>query len=245
MRQYTNMSWPDDPYGTGQLYRRTVPLLAAFAPVWVDDGSRALPVAYAVVYMRLHRTRALLLEDGFAFGFRAVVLDDEDDVEPLVQTFDLDLLQARRHAVILAGYSFLDDLYCMGGAATAVPRGIHAVQEAWPRRDQDERGTARMVDVSGSEPATIDALRQLCIRSKIGPGTAGHGLARPSAIGKRWASLDEPASPRWLAAAATEKALMIGLIAGRSEERYSWEATVDIGACLSAQTRDFDQDTFV
>lgn len=240
MRQFTNLAWPDDPYGTGQqLYRKHPPLLAAFAAMWGDDGDRAVPIAYAVAYLRLHRTQTVMLEpDGFEFGFRAAAAETPADVADLTGLFDLDLLQARRHATILAAYSFLDDLYCMGKAAPVVHRGVTGMLEAWPRRDERQRGMAHMVDVAGSKPATVENLCQLCVRLDIATGSAPRGLASPVMVAKRWTALTEPGSVQWLAAAATEKALVIALAAGRTEYRCTWQGLADIGSALSRQAWD-------
>ncbi|MEU6718364.1 hypothetical protein ABZ897_43435 [Nonomuraea sp. NPDC046802] len=238
IRQYTNLAWPDDPYGTGnRQYRRQVPLLAGFAAVWADDGDRTIPIACAVAYLRLHRTRIVSLDAGnLPFGYHAAAIDTDTgaDVEALCRVFDLDLLQARKHADVLAGCSFLDDLYCMDKAAiTFVPRAVWAVTAAWQHRDAAARGTARMVDIANGDEAGLESLRQVCIRTNIAPGSALRGLALPSHVAKRWAGRGEPGAPAWLAAAATEKALMVALVAGRLDDRVVWHGRADIGAALS------------
>ena len=60
MRAYTNLTWPDDPYRTGQqLYRRPVSRLAAFAARPGRRGRPPVPAAAAIVYLPLHRTQAV------------------------------------------------------------------------------------------------------------------------------------------------------------------------------------------
>lgn len=105
MRTYTNMAWPADPYRTGQqLFRRPAPRLAAFATGPAVGGSRYVPAVVATVYLPLHRTRAVAVtEQTLAFGFRAASIDDEAAAPALAAVADLDLLQPRRHAAILAG----------------------------------------------------------------------------------------------------------------------------------------------
>lgn len=104
------MAWPEDPYGTGQLWRAEPPLLASFAACCVDDDERAVPVSYAAVYLRLHRTTPVDATAGFAFGFRAVSATSEDDLSELVRLFDLDVMRARRLAKVVAGYRLADDV---------------------------------------------------------------------------------------------------------------------------------------
>ena len=105
MRTYTNMTWPDDPYRTGQqLYRRPVPRLAAFTAERTAADGRPGPAAVAIVYLPLHRTQAIsVTEQTLTFGFRAASTDDAAEAPGLAAVADLDLMQARRHAAVLAG----------------------------------------------------------------------------------------------------------------------------------------------
>ncbi len=70
MRTWTNLTWPDDPYRTGQqLYRRPVPRLAGFTR---RVSGCPVPAAAAIVYLPLHRTQMVnVTEQTLAFGFRA------------------------------------------------------------------------------------------------------------------------------------------------------------------------------
>jgi hypothetical protein len=55
MTVFTNMAWPDDPYGTGQLWRSEPLLLAGFGMCWAGGRGRVVsPASYAMVYLRLH-----------------------------------------------------------------------------------------------------------------------------------------------------------------------------------------------
>ena len=71
--EYSNMTWPDDPYRTGQqLHRRPAPRLAAFT-VGPRSYSQPEAVSAAVVYLPLHRTRVMRVSEAIlTFGFRAV-----------------------------------------------------------------------------------------------------------------------------------------------------------------------------
>jgi hypothetical protein len=52
----------------------------------------------------LHRTRAVsVTEQTLTFGFRAASTGDPAGMPALAAVADLDLLQARRHAAVLAG----------------------------------------------------------------------------------------------------------------------------------------------
>src|SRR5262245_44563934 len=112
MRTYTNLTWPDDPYRTGQqLYRRPVPRLAAFTAERTTMGGRPVPSAVAIVYLPLHRTQTMVVtEQTLTFGFRAASTNSTAEIPELAAIADQDLMQARRHAAVLAGHLLADDL---------------------------------------------------------------------------------------------------------------------------------------
>lgn len=103
MHTFTNMAWPDDPYGTGQLWRQEPQLLAGFAIT--GTAADQAPRAYAVTYLRLHRTKAVELTAGVSFGFRAAATVAGDDMGELAGLLDLDALRARRLAKVVAGFA--------------------------------------------------------------------------------------------------------------------------------------------
>lgn len=234
MREFTNLVWPDDPYHAGQqLYHKPPPMLAAFATLWIDDDEEALPVSAAVVYLRLHRTRPVPLDTGFPFGFRVAAAEDAHADRPeMREVVGLDLLQARRHAAVLAGHSLADDLY--GWRAAGINRGIQAVDLLWPGRSSPGRGLAHMVDTAHDGEHAEEDLRQACIRAGVAPGSASHGLAPQQLIADRYASGDT----RWLALAAVERALVIALVAGHGTGRCAWSGVLGISQALAAAAWD-------
>jgi hypothetical protein len=239
MRAFTNLAWPDDPYGTGQLHRKAPPLLAGVALQWIDDGERAAPVAAAMAYLKLHRTRPAVFDGtAIAFGFRAVVIERIDDVEALLEVVDLDLLQARRHAAILAGHSLADDLYGLAAATSRRWRGVDAVAQVWHGRDVPRRDVAARIDTAHDGPAADADLRQVCIGVGIAPGTAPRGLALPPIINDRYTHLDQLETVEWFGAAVTERALSIALAAGHAADRCAWPAAADIASSLAVQAWD-------
>lgn len=110
MRIDTNMAWPDDPYGTGQLWRKEPWLLAAFAIGCRVQERRPHPISYAVTYLRLHRSQAIDLTPGFSFGFRVVTTSTDGERGRILDFFDLDALRARRLAKIVTGWCLADRL---------------------------------------------------------------------------------------------------------------------------------------
>jgi hypothetical protein len=227
MRTYTNLAWPDDPYRTGQqLYRRPVPRLAAFTSGRAAAAGPQAPWAVAVVYLPLHRTRAVAVtEQTLTFGFRAVGIDDPAGLPALAAVAGLDLLQARRHAAVLAGHQMAGDLAALRQAAGASElRGLAAVELEWAARVQAP-GRAVMfdcsLDLAGSPP-----LEHACQQAGIVTGLAGSCGA------------DRLASRRQAAALAVERALMIALVCARHQGRYEWTGTLRTGQLIAAAAWD-------
>jgi hypothetical protein len=222
MHTYTNMTWPDDPYRTGQqLYRRPVPRLAAFAARPAAPGDRLVPSGVAMVYLPLHRTQAMsVTEQTLTFGFRAASAGDPADLAALATVADLDLMQARRHAAVLAGHLLAGDLAALRQAGDAAAlRGLAAVEHEWAARGK-----------AAGRAATFDCGLDL-------PGTPSLELACQQAGIAAGSGADE-ADGREAAMLAVERALMIALVCARHQGRYNWAETLRIGPVLAAATWD-------
>jgi hypothetical protein len=253
MPSYTNMAWPDDPYGTGQLWRKEPPLLAGFAVRWTDNGAKVVPVSYSVVYLRLHRTLEVDLTLGVNFGFRAATAVTEDETEELVRLLDLDAMRARRLAKIVAGYRLAEDLRRIEALADdEVGRGIRSLASAVEAPFPQNPGFARAFDIKNDQVGCGGDLAAASVTVGVAIATARrafesqqtidavvgnvHGLA---VAGSRMTSESEiNRSLEWLAACATERALICALTAGRSLGRYTWEDTLDISAAMAANAWD-------
>jgi hypothetical protein len=226
MRTYSNLTWPDDPYRTGQqLYRRPVPRLAAFATGQTAAAGRPVPAAVAIVYLPLHRTRTVTVtEQTLTFGFRAASAEDPADIPALAAIADLDLMQARRHAAILAGHLLAKELAALRQAGDAgTLRGLAAVEREWAARRQATGKAATFdgaLDLPG-RPSLEHACHQAGIA--IGPGGSAPGTGRP--VGCQ-------------AALAVERALMIALVCARHLGRYEWAGALRIGQVMAATAWD-------
>jgi hypothetical protein len=227
MLTYTNMTWPDDPYRTGQqLYRRPVPRLAAFAVERAATGDCPASAAVAIVYLPLHRTQAIsVTEQTLTFGFRAASIDDAAEAPGLAAVADLDLMQARRHAAVLAGHLLAGDLAVLRQAGDAAAlRGLAAVKHEWAARGKATGRAATFdcgLDLPGCPP-----LGRACQQAGIAVGPGGS-----------WRGGDRPAG-RQAAALAVERALMIALVCARHQGRYEWTGTLSIGQVMAATTWD-------
>lgn len=214
MEIYTNMTWPDDPYRTGQrLYARPAPRLAAFALALPPAGC---PAFSAVVYLPLHRTRTMTVtRQTLAFGFRAVGITGKSEAGALAAAADLDLLQARRHAAILAGCMLpgaLTELQKLTGVRL---RGLPAVRDEWAARHASAWGRARMFDCSADLPGQ-PSLDEACEHARLVPSRG----TRPAV------------------ARTVEQALITALVCARHLGRYSWDGTLHIGEIMTASTWD-------
>ena len=145
------------------------------------------PAAVAIVYLPLHRTRALTVtEQTLTFGFRAASTDDAAEMPGLAAIADLDLMQARRHAAILAGHLLAADLAVLRQADDAAAwRGLAAVEHEWADRGQ-ATGRAAMfdcqLDLPGS-PSLEQACQQAGIVSPPAPRRGADSASRPSGGG--------------------------------------------------------------
>jgi hypothetical protein len=69
----------------------------------------------AIVYLPLHRSQAMsVTEQTLTFGFRAATTNHPADLPALAAVAGLDLMQARRHAAVLARHLLAADLAASG-----------------------------------------------------------------------------------------------------------------------------------
>ena len=134
---------------------------------------------------------------------------------------DLDLMQARRHAAVLAGHQLAGDLAALHCAGDVVAlRGLVAVEREWVAARGKAAGRAATfdcgLDLPGSPPLEL-ACQQAGVA--IGPGPYG-------------------ADGRPAVTLAVERALMIALVCARHLGRYEWAGALHIGPVLAAVTWD-------
>ena len=152
-------------------------------------GGRPAPAAVAIVYLPLHRTQAMsVTEQTLTFGFRAASTDDAAEMPGLAAVADLDLMQARRHAAVLAGHLLAGDLAALRQAGDAAAlRGLAAVEHEWAARGKATGRAATFdcgLDLPGCPP-----LERACQQAGIAAGPAARGLARtgqPAARLRHW-----------------------------------------------------------
>lgn len=226
MRADTNMAWPDDPYGTGQLWRKEPWLLAGFAICFLADRG-TYPVSYAVAYLRLHRTQAMDLTSDVSFGFRTVTIDTNAELGHLLHLFDLDAMRARRLAKIVAGWRLADDLAVMHAhAGQAGARGMQGLAASWIDRKRADSGLAQLCDVADNCAVPASDVATLATELGIDISAVREACESPDRLG---------VSPT---AWATTRALMYGLIAGRILNRFYWQGNLDVGTAMEANAGD-------
>jgi hypothetical protein len=224
MRAWTNLPWPDDPYRTGQqLYRRPGGRLAAFTTWPAVAGGHAVPLTTAIVYLPLDRSKPVSVTgQTLAFGFRAVSAGDPAELPAVAAVADLDLMQARRHAAVLAGYHLVQDLAALRQAdGTTAWRGLAAVADDWADRSP-AAGRAALVDCDLDLPGAGLPLGQACQQAGISPtgtGAAGPRTSHPATL-------------------AVKRALVIALLCARHQGRYEWDGILDTGEVMGAATWD-------
>lgn len=217
MREYTNLQWPETPFGAEQRpFGRRWDMLTSCTVEWTGRvATGALPVASAAVYLRIrkHGTALRVAEDTLSIGFRAVVVEDEAEAPDLLMVTDRELTGARRLGVILAGHRLDDDLTRMNSLSAVPLRGAAEVLSGWANRAVKQRGVAGMVD------------------------TASEGNTTGADLDMRLEPLPEPVPDcpgcaAKVARRALTRCLAVGLTAAVRTERYAWEGTFHPGDAI-------------
>jgi len=224
MLTWTNLAQPGDPYRTGQrLYRKPAPLLAAITARQTPGNGDSPSTVFAVVYLPLHRTRALPVSEGtLAFGFRAASVRGGAGMAALAEAAGLDLMAARSHAAVLAGHDLPAELAFLTRPGAAPARGLAAAGQAWAGRDRAGRGTPVMIDSAADLPGG-PALDRVCELARI--ISVGRACRLPGS---------RPAGAGTTARIAVERALAIALACARHLGRCEWEGTLDTASLISA-----------
>lgn len=217
MREYTNLQWPETPFGAEQRpFGRHWDMLTACTVEWTGHvADDAFPVASAAVYLRVrkHGAAHLITDDTLSIGFRTVVIDELAEVPDLLRLTDRELTGARRLAVILAGHRLGPDATRIN-ALSAVPlRGATEVLSAWADRTVKQRGLADMVDTAFEASATG---AELDIQLEPVPERVP----------------DCPGCATEVARRALARCLAVGLTAAVHTERYVWEGTFRVADAI-------------
>jgi hypothetical protein len=214
VRDFTNLAWPEVPFGADQRpFGAASDMLAAATVEWAPqrDGE-PVPVAVTTVYLRARRHGSVheVDDDSLAVGFRATVAERPGDLPALVGVLDRALTRARRHAIILAGHRLDADLSRLQELSEVPLRGADGVIRAWAQRDTRERGVALMIDTAVEAHPVADAL--------------GFTLAAlPAPIP------NTPSCAGALAREALARCLAVGLTAAVHAGRYRWEGSLRLG----------------
>lgn len=224
MRDYTNLAWPEAPFGADQRpFGKPARILAAAAVEWAPGNCGArLPVCAATVYLRTRRAGTLQVDPNtLNVGFRVVVLDEADEAHALIDLFDRALARGRRHAVALAGHGLANDLKAIAGLAGRRLPGVVGVSLAWAERASKGRSMARMVDT----------------RHDVAPMTTGR-VDVPLEAG---AAVTAPTSTRsadLIAEASLIRCLAIALTAAWHVDTYRWDGTFSVRTAAAANAWD-------
>jgi hypothetical protein len=144
-----------------------------------------------------------------------------NEAAALAAVADLSLMQACRHAAVLAAHAPRAGLAALRSAVAGPARGLSAAGRAWAGRHEPVRGMAMMIDTARDLPG--------------GPGLAGiceqAHVAFPAG----------PASPGEgeLAMAVTvARAVAVALSCARYLGRCEWDGTLDAMSILTAHAWD-------
>jgi hypothetical protein len=239
MLTYSNMAWPEQPYGASQRPFGQAPrLLAAIALEWAKHEAVEVPLCASIVYVRVARRDTIGLDErAFAFGFRTAYADQPVDASALVRLVDTDLVRSRVHARVLAAYGFADQLAALRVAAgrTTVP-GVTAVERVWSERGQVQRGRARLFDTHQDTSPQPVGLAAACRDLGLEVDLAGPGVsAELHAAYQRTAN---PAVAERLALSNLRNTLSVALVTLATLNLYRWDGPVTVDKLLHANAWD-------
>jgi len=215
MRRTTNLHWPIEPYGATQRpFAPDRPMMAAVAVGLTGYVRR--PEWVCVIYLYTDSTRTLTLDgQSLNFGFEVLTSEPCDSLAALPERLDEILVASRRHAKILAGHDFADDLASL--AAFGVDRrlpGVNGVRQQWTARQAKERGTATVIDTAHDIGQTDSTdLTAMCEHTALKAATVAAPEGAPLAVTVRQ---------------AITRTLAIALVAARAAGRYDWTSPVDL-----------------
>lgn len=207
MREYTNLLWPEGPFGADRRpFGKPSPMIAAFT---VDWTAQDLPAAAAAAYLRVKRAGTVEVSPvTMNPGLVAVAAEEQADPLRIVGWLDRGLVRARRHATVLAGHNLADTLTAASTLVDKPLAGLTGVAASWAVRGNKERGTARMIDTASS-------------------------LDDPQAFAQRLSAPLRRATPAvWPQTAETQtdaalsclvRCLAVGLAAAWQVEAYRWD----------------------
>ena len=218
MRNFTNLSWPDGPYGSEfRPFGKREHLLTAVAVDWTYIPE-TVPVSVSVVYLRVRPATTLHVDEkSLTIGFHTTAIESGHETDTQLAHLDKVLVGARRHATILAGHRLQDDLTQVLKLTDWRLPGVQGVSEAWTDRHAKGRGIAHMLDtcldVPESERPELDvSLDPLTI---VDDGRMDYDLAAVIAV-------------RSLA-----RCLAIGLTAAVHTGRFRWDGAFSAQAVIA------------
>jgi hypothetical protein len=252
VREFTNLQWPQTPFGADKRpFPHVVHLVAATAVQWADDGERAVPMAAAMLYLPVPRTGTREFEAATVhFGYRVVALERADDAPDVAAAVDGHLVQARRHAVAVAAHGYLDDARALSLWSPEHTAGITSVAEAWLDRSAVERKTAQPVETGEDLHDQNPALSIVCQRHGLAVVEGAQGLLRTGEVQaayERMFAYDDDTPPsatireqavQTLAHGAVYQALAVALLAAKHLERGTWQRPFMIGDAVERETWD-------
>lgn len=243
MRQFTNLCYPDTPFGSvGTPWRRTGAWMTGVSVLWGEAGGEPpVIMGAAMVFAKVHRTRPLPVSVDLAqFGYRILVPEKLGENDALRKVLDDTLVQARRKAQFIAWHNGADDLHVLRSLPRpdGTPRdpGIESVVEAWGKRDVRDPSAARCVD-SSHDLGPAGPIADTALAHGLAPMAAFAGTTQQDHAQEVCEALTEgrylAAELGVLAASVLSSAVTAMLLGGKAVQRLEWyEPPLDVTAYI-------------
>jgi hypothetical protein len=231
VHEFTNLGWPDTPFGADKRpFPRKVQLIAVTAIHWAyDSADIRVPAATALVYLPVGRSGSRQVTPAtLHVGYRVAVISDPGESPDVVGMVDGHLVQARRHATLLGAYQWAHDAAGLEPHTVGDTPGIIAATAALTGQSGAERGTASLVDVSRDlDPVGLLAIT--CGRHGLDITFGDAGLLAAEEVQASYREVisgkdDGGRAVQALGLSALCQGLVTALLVGAAAGRCNWES---------------------
>jgi hypothetical protein len=145
VRDLTNLSWADEPFGASR--RPSIRRGEIGVGIHIEWSISASYLGFDAAYLRFPRRQSLHATGAtLPFGFRSLRIESPLDEAAALRALSDLLVAARRGACLIAGAALTADLLALRDRTPIAYRGIAALASDWPGPATPSPGLALLVD---------------------------------------------------------------------------------------------------